>query len=282
MNNLSKIFRYENANGESVIFTYENNFIINKPKGIDSLSIRFSQAKGIYDVGSIIGSANIQSRPVNISGKIVGSEQFRSKDLLLSVVRPDIPGKLYADEWYLDVRPTSTPNISAEKQFAVFQFSLLAAYPYWKRDNTTSAKLGGIIPMFKFPWNISKPYQFGKKAEAVYFEVMNRGQVPIPFKVIIRALEEVVNPKLENITTGTFLILEKRIVKGEIVMIDITHDITTVTSTSDGDIRGALSLDSDFNRLAVGRNIIKPTAESGKDNMDLRLEFAYEIAGVSV
>ena len=46
-NNLSKLFRYINDHGDSVTFDYAGGFLINKPTGIDTLSVTLSKAQGI-------------------------------------------------------------------------------------------------------------------------------------------------------------------------------------------------------------------------------------------
>lgn len=282
ISNLSKTFKYVNAHGDVVIFNYDNNYLINKPEGIDTLTVNIAQAQGINQVGAVIDSINVQPRPVTISGKIVGEAQGNSKDYLLSVVRPDLNGKLYADDYYLDVHPTATPVIEAAPRFARFQLSLLAPYPYWKKDDTISTELSGVVPMFRLPCNFTKPYRFGKLVETQFFNVTNRGQVPTPFKVTITANGTVVNPSILNVTTGKILKLNKTLNSGETVVIDITHDRTHVISSADGDIRGALSLKSDFYRLEVGDNVLKPDADSGKSEMQISVNFATEIVGVSV
>ena len=139
--NLSKTFKYVNENGEEIIFEYEYGYLINKPNGIDTVSINHSQAQGINQVGATIQSSNVQARPVTISGILVGAGQSTHKDTLLSIIRPDLSAKLYADDFYLDVRPTSTPVIEPKERFSAFQFSLLAAYPYWQKDGNASATL---------------------------------------------------------------------------------------------------------------------------------------------
>ena len=153
-NNLSKLFRYENQNGDSVTFDFVGGYLINKPTGIDSLTISLSQAKGINQTGATIQSTNIQPRAVTVTGRVVGDMQAENKEKLLSVIRPDLSGRLYADDFYLNVYPTLTPTVEAKKFGAKFQFSLLAAYPYWCKDDSVSNVLSGIQGLFKFPWNI--------------------------------------------------------------------------------------------------------------------------------
>ena len=282
MSFLSKTFRYVNENGESITFTYNAGFLINKPVGIDTLQVSLSQATGIDQVGATIQSANVQPRPVTVSGILVGEFLKNNKEKLLSVVRPDLTAKLYADDYYLNVRPTSTPTIDPTAKFAKFQFSVLAAYPYWQKDENAKVELSSIEYGFKFPWNISKEYFFGKVIEAQFFTIANRGQLPVPFTVTFFARGDCVNPKITSVNTGKFLAINKALIAGERVVVEITHDRTYVTSSIDGDIRGALSLKSALNRLEVGENILKPEADEGKDQLEVSLDFATEIVGITL
>ena len=281
-NNLSKLFRYVNNNGDSVVFDYAGGYLINKPNGIDTLAISLSQAKGINQTGATIQSTNIQPRPVIITGFFVGDMQSENKERLISVIRPDIGGRLYADDFYLNVWPTATPTIEATPHSAMFQFSLLAAYPYWCKDDSVSKVLSGVQKLFKFPWNISRNYQFGQIMETKFMNVFNAGQVPVPFKATFTAKDEVVNPKISNATTGKFMLIKKNLVAGERLVVNITHDRTYVTSSVDGDCRGALSLSSNLFELGVGDNVLKPEADSGLANMQVDIDFAIEIVGIAL
>ena len=281
-NNLSKLFRYVNENGDSVTFDYAGGFLISKPSGIDTLSVSLAQAQGIDQVGATIQSTNIQPRPVTIVGCLVGDAQDVNKNKLLSVVRPDIGGKLYADDYYLSVYPTATPIIEPKNRLARFQFSLLAPYPYWCKDDSASATLSGIQKLFKLPCNFSKTYRFGELMQTQFMNVANRGQVPIPYTATFIAKGEVENPKITNATTGKFLLIKKTLVSGERLVVEITHERTYVTSSVDGDCRGALSLSSNLFRLDVGDNVLKPEAASGLENMQVEIDFATEIVGIAL
>ena len=281
MNNLSKKFTYINANNESITFTYDNGFLINKPAGIDTLSITLSEAQGINQVGSTVQSVNVKSRPVTISGIIV-SDIAKNKNRLLSVIRPDLSGKLYADDYYLNVYPTATPTIDPKPKFSAFQFSLKAPYPYWQKDDSLSKVLSGITPLFKFPWNMSREYQFGEVLATQFINVRNSGQVPIPFTATFTAADEVVNPLIRNVVTGETLLINHTLVQGEIVTVEITHDRTYCTSSVEGDIRGALSLSNTLSRLAVGDNVLKPEASAGLGNLKISLNFSTEITGIAL
>ena len=280
MSFLSKVFRYVNSNGDSLTFTYENGFIINKPIGIDSVTVNISQAVGINQVGSTVQSASVQPRPVTISGRLIGYFQQLNKERLMSVVRPDLEARLYADDYYLVVRPTTTPTVEPRPKFAAFQFSLLAAYPYWQKDASTRAQLSSVTGGFKFPWNMSKAYRFGTVTQTQFIVIPNNGQLPTPFTMTLLAKSECVNPRIINANTGKHLTLNKTMEAGERIVVEITHERIYVTSSVDGDIRGALSIRSNLNRLDVGDNVLKPEADAGLDQLEIAIDFATEIVGV--
>lgn len=282
INNLSKVFRYVNENGDSIEFTYDNGYIISKPDGIDTVSVNISEAQGINQTGTTIQSVNVNSRPVNVYGRLVGYFQSERKKELLSVIRPDLSARLYADDYYLDVRPSATPVIEPRANFASFQFSLLAAYPYWQKDESVTATLSGVSRGFKFPWNISRKYRFGEVVNAQFININNKGEIPVPFTVVFNALAEVSNPQLTDAKTGKYLLVNKDLIAGERLTIEITHERINAYSSVDGECRGAIDLRSSFNRLAVGDNVIKPDASSGKENLLVDMKYAIEIVGVAV
>lgn len=278
MKNLSKTFRYVNENGGTLIFEYAHGYLISKPSGIDTVNITLSQVQGMNQVGGAVNSKTVQARPVTVSGIIIGGEAL--KEEMMSVVRPDIPGRLYADDYFLDVHVTATPTIEAKKKFAKFQFSLNAPYPYWQKSNKVSKALFGVQKLFKFPWNVSRSYQFGQMMKTQFTNVNNGGQLPVPFVATFSASNVVENPKITNIQTGEFMLINKTMEAGERIVVEFTHDLTYATSSTDGNIRGAIDLDSTLFCLHVGDNVLKPEAASGLDNLEVQIDFAPEISGV--
>lgn len=279
-NNLSKTFVYKNDDGEAITLTYDGGYLISKPVGIDTVSVTISEAQGIGQTGTTIRSANVDSRPVTISGIIVGDSQAEKKERLMETVRPDIGGKLFCDDYYLEVHPTDTPTIEAKEKHAKFQFSLLAPYPYWMKGENAYAALSGVEKRFKFPWNISRPYRFGEVVTRQFITIHNSGQLEVPFTVTFTALDAVTNPKIIDAKTNNYLWVKKSMVAGERLVVEITHDRVYVISSADGECRGALDIKSKFYRLRVGDNVIKPEADSGKNNLSVSIDYAIEKTGV--
>lgn len=283
MSFMSKTFRYVNSLGDTIVFDYDHGYIISKPQGIDTIAVTANTAQGIGQVGATVQSKAIQSRPITITGKVVGDSQQALKDALVTAVRPDLTGVLYAGENHIDVVVTASPTIGAAGFGAPFQLGLLAPYPYWVSGKTKSHQLRGVQKGFKFPWNMTKTYYFGKIIVLKYIILQNRGQFDVPFTLEINCIGETANNVgIENMLTGEILRLEKTLVENERVIIKTSHGRTTVTSSKDGDCRGALALESTLYRIHTGDNAWKPTADSGLANVEMSVSFAEESAGVTV
>lgn len=305
MKNLKKTFRYVNSNGDSITFEPEYGFVIEKPVGIDTVQVKLTEAQGINQVGSTVQSKNVQSRAVNITGVLIGEWQEENKEKLINVIRPDLSGYLYADDYYLTVYPTATPTVEAKKKHAAFEFSLLAPYPYWQNDKDLSTPLSGLLYQFRLPckfgakridgrsepclydddfvaedWEYSNPYRFAETVRVQFINVSNNGQLPVPYTCIFLAKGSVENPVLRNAVTNKYIRIDKTMIAGERIEIKITHEKTYVTSSVDGDIRGALSLSSELFSLDVGDNILKPEADSGLSELEVTVSYATETVGI--
>jgi hypothetical protein len=273
------IFTYVNDSGESLSFSAENGYRITSITGVSGISVSATQAQGIGQIGTTVQSRVVQSVPMTITGYIFGTRaQIEERaERLFAVVLPDVGGKLYHNgKYYRIVTPTSTPVVDSTLRFPGFQFSLLAPYPYWMLDQATKTTLTGVLPRFKFPWNISKSYRFGEVIETAFINIRNGGQVACPFTATLNAKGPVVNPRLVNAITGEFLQLNRTMAAGERVTIQITHDLTYVTSTIDGDIRGDLELESTLSSMAVGDNLIKTEADTGASNLVASIDVSIE------
>lgn len=283
MSFLSKTFKYVNSLGQSIVFDYAHGYLISKPDGIDTISVTANTAQGIGQVGATVQSKAIQTRPITINGRVIGDNAQALKDALMTVVRPDLTGVLYAGDWHIDVIVTASPTIGAAKRGAPFQIGLLAPYPYWMSADNKKQQLRGVQKGFKFPWNMSRTYYFGKIMLLQYITLQNFGQFDVPFTLEINCVgETATNVGVENMLTGEVLRLEKTLVEDERVVIQTTHGRTYVTSSKDGDCRGALTLESTLYRIHTGDNAWKPTADSGLENVEMSVTFAEESAGVTV
>lgn len=273
------IFTYANDNGESLALSISNGYRVVSVTGTSGIGVNANQAQGIGQIGTTVQSRVVQPVPMTLTGYIFGSRaQIEARaERLFAVVLPDVGAKLYHNgKYYRIVTPTSTPAVDDSLRFPTFQFSVLAPYPYWMLDQATKTILTGVLPRFKFPWNISQTYRFGEMIETAFINIKNSGQVACPFTATLNAKGPVENPRLVNAITGEYMQLNRTMVAGERVTIQITHDLTYVTSTIDGDIRGDLELENTLTSMAVGDNLIKTEADNGASSLVASIDVAIE------
>ena len=273
------IFTYVNDHGDSLVLSTANGYRVTSVTNTSGIPVNANQAQGVGQIGTTVQSRVVQSVPMTITGYLFGTRaQIESRaERLFQVVLPDVGAKLYHNgNYYRIVTPTATPTVGDSLRFPGFQFSLLAPYPYWMLDQATKTMLTGVIPRFKFPWNMTKPYRFGEVIETAFINIRNNGQVACPFTATLHAKGPVVNPRLVNAITGQYMRLNRTMTAGERVTIEITHDLTYVTSTIDGDIRGDLEITNTLQSMAVGDNLIKTEADEGASNVVVSIDVAIE------
>lgn len=274
---------YLNDNGESIELSVSNGYPVDSITGTSGNTVTVTTSKGVGQVGETVQSQIVEPVPMTITGMILGvpSTAKARGERLLEVILPGVKARLYHNgTYYRIVSPTTTPAIETKRWYPHYQFSLLAAYPYWMKDQETKTILTGVVPKFKFPWNISKSYRFGEVIETAFINIVNSGQIPCPYTAVFTAKGTTVNPKLVNAITGKYLLLNRTMVAGERVTVQITHDLTYVTSTIDGDIRGDLDIDSTMWAMEVGNNLIKTEADSGASNVVASINIAIEKVGI--
>jgi hypothetical protein len=275
--------RYISDNGKSINFSPIYGWAITDVDGLTAVSVSIATSQGVTQVGSTIQGVTANDKMITVEGQILGlSEQYRKR--LIDTIVPTIGGSLMFDSRLeIRVEPENTPNISRDRHGAKFQFSLRAPYPYWREISQTSTTVGGITAMFKFPVNYSTPHQFGMRVSASYANIINSGNVPVPFVIIFFANTSVVNPRLTNIQTLEFIRLNREMSAGETVIIDLTRSplmIESVINDVTTNIFGSLDIESDVRMtLKQGNNYLRYDADENREGLDCIIRHHNTTAG---
>ena len=178
--------------------------------------------------------------------------------------------------------PLQTPDIQRKNVNAKFQFTLRAFFPYWRSANIKNTQIVGVMPMFHFPINYGKTYfenplihQFGRRAESHFADAHNAGNVPAPFTVLFIAKTDLSNPKITMVDTGEYIRIQRDMVAGERIAVDLTQNRLRVTQFLDGqELDGINYLDITSSigmTLKTGENIIRYDADENREGLDVRL-----------
>ena len=271
LNNLSTLVTYVNDNGGVFTFTLAGGALLTSVTGFDAVSVDLTEEAGMDNVGTVVLSSSVQSRPVTLSGVIAGELQAQSKERLQRVFVPGLSGRLYAGDWYLTVVPVATPAIERKRRYASFQVQLLAPYPYWVS---------------------AQPSVFEFSAGAV--SVFNPSPVPVPYSLTLTVSGGTTkNPILRYADDDNILGYEKPVlfIGHEIKtpsLFESTHSGVAYRYRSGSSPHGIywieaddkISVDSTLIRIPPGTTELYLGADSGADNLSAVLEFAEEKTGV--
>ena len=274
--------KYISGVGEEIVFSLQSGYIITDCPLLSGLPVTISTSQSISQIGGTVESQLIDPRTATIKGFIRG-DGIPGKRRLLSVIRPLDKGRIVVNgEYYMDVYVSDTPTVQTVDKFPRFDFGVTAPYPFWQATTETVTPMAGISGQFKFPWNLTRPYRFGKLLSSYFTSVYNGGQAPAFFDLEIIASGEAKNPKFEDISTGSMLKINHTLVTGERILVSITSDGITASSSEVGDIEGLIDIDSTLFSLRVGDNVIRYDADSGRSNLTVSIRFSAKCAGVVV
>ena len=280
---------YQSNNGNSIFFSLGSGIIISDIDGLTAVNSKMSTSQGISQVGESISGISVQGKLITITGFILGATKYWRKHLIDTIV-PNIRGRLiFNEEWFIDVEVENSPDISRENYGAKFQFTVRAGYPYWQSTQETSVMLSGLVGKHRFMLNYGDPavpdyHNFGMNVIEEYGNAKNTGNVPVPFRVVFRAITPVENPKVINIETLEIVGLEKQMAAGEMVVIDMTKPMLTVISTNalrvSKDDFASLEIKSTIPfLLRQGDNLLKQDADLGREMLQCRVFFRTAIVG---
>jgi len=274
--------------GEELFLDGRDGYVVAPLQGMSAIPIELHLTQGIGQIGSTVQGQSVQGYSIVINGTIAGIVNDRRKrmhDVIIPEVECELVYREDRETWILDVLPTVNPVIQHVKSFARFSFTVFCPHPYWKNSRGTSGMLSGLLARFQFPVNYGDPdlHMFGERIKDISVIVNNTGNVAVNFTLTFFANVPTVNPTLHNVVTGKFIKINRSMLAGERVVVDMESTPMTVKSYYRGEeseIFGALDLDSDPFMLQVGENILQDGAEAGYGSLDTLVTYRIAYTGV--
>ena len=276
--NENTTFIYENTIGR-LVFQYGGQMWITDVDGMSSVEIDIAESRSTMQIGSSITSQNVRPRSFTLDGAIF-EPIAAQRERILNIIAPQIPASLTikqgGEEWYLDVVPEKTPEITAGNGVQFFQTRLRAAYPYWRTTASYATQIAGLVAMFKFPFNTGGSWWISRYSDSYFASVENRGNVPVEFRVTFTARAALDNPELYHVDTGKRILIRKSMIAGERVSVSTIYGHKGVVCTSaSGEVTNGfkyLSVDSDLSMtLRPGSNLLRIDAVN-REGLGVRIE----------
>lgn len=198
------------------------------------------------------------------------------KKKLNELINPLHVLRLTIGNYYIEGRPNATPQYGTTEQdnnlfFCKFLVTIFCANPMFRKLTETVTVLSGNVGAFHFPLEFP-PYGIimGTRTSYLMLAVQNEGDVEVGGKIIITAKGTVVNPTIENVTTGQQLTIRKTLSAGE----------TVIINTEDGSERGVIGeyqgvrsnylqywdFNNDWVKFEAGTSLIGYSTESQTEN----------------
>lgn len=272
-----------NITGKTLEMTLENNIVIGHVEGATGGTVSLGLAQGYQQIGQTVISTAVSGMSLTITGFIFDGDT-KIKRTLLQIFAPFTTGRLWwNNEYFCDVVVQSYPTISQERH-SRFSFRLYSETPYWSYKNLVSTINGITQPEFQFPVNYSTPHRFGTRDLSRDYSILNNGDVESPFDIQISGTEDVVNPKVLNLTTGESLLFNGTVAVGETLRLyQKSGKLRVVLTHTDGTETNEFAMLDDlssFFTLEAGTNLLQSRADSGGNNMITAISFYPLYAGV--
>lgn len=124
-------FVYRASSGATIEFDVAHGYVIERPTGIDSLAVSYSENVGYDGMGTHITGHTLPHRIINFNGVICGPDQKAKREYLASVLSDLEGGMLEYDGFYVPVRPLNFPTFQARPISQKFSFSMISEVPWW-------------------------------------------------------------------------------------------------------------------------------------------------------
>lgn len=257
---------FEADNGKKFVFGRNGNnyYYMSIANGVD---ITLGTSQGFSQIGVSVENQSVGGRTIDVTGEFYGNITER-KDTLRSVCAPMTSGRLIVQKnYFIRVVVKAAPTFVPIKDNGRFKMQFFAPYPYFSAIDEKMSQIGYVVPEFRFPVNYGTPHRFGTRDAARYTNIINGGDVRIPYKLILRSEGISTNPTVTNLKTFAFLRLNGTLNAGEIATIywDDNNVLRAELTAGDvtKDIISWIDDDSELFELDVGDNLIHANDDEG-------------------
>lgn len=276
----------ENKKGNKISFVQNENYAITSITGLASPDAAINTVNvGSFDGGSF-NSSKLEMRNIVMTIKILGNIET-NRIALYKVLK--------SKEWikfnyknglrnvYIEGYVESAPiDLFAKSQEV--QVSILCPDPYFKNAEEIIEDMNLIINMFYFPFAIEDEGQtFSQYDEVLEKVIINNGDVPKGMVIELRAIGEVVNPKIFNRDTTDFFGLDITMQKGDVITVNTVKGSKTVhllRNATDINIFNNIMKNIVWLQLEPGDNVFTYEAETGAEYLDITFRHIDNYEGV--
>lgn len=274
---------FESDNGKKYVFGADGNTVFDMNLG-DGVEVTFGTSQGFAQMGETVENQTVSGKPINVKGVVYGDVEER-KRTMRNVMAPFVAGRLlFNGEYYIRVYVKAPPSFSPKKGDGRFTMQFYAPFPFFYSLDEKTAYIGIVTPEFQFPVNYGIPHRFGTKSAARYTNIINSGDVKIPFGLYLYSNGECTNITITNLTSLAYLKINGTLNAGESMKIYRENDgVLRAEMTADGVTADAIAWideESTLFELDVGDNLIAATDDNNGAGLMASFMFREAVAAV--
>jgi phage-related protein len=277
-------------------------FGITSIEGLEIPDINAQSQQAPYYDGNLFLGSTLQPRLITIeSGMILGyddADYYNARRQLSNVLNPalhkngDLGKLIYTDgnvsrEIAARVDSVDIRQVQRNRHNQAFTITFECPDPYLKSTVEDVETIETVVPLFEFPDSggglefVAAGIEFDEYLVGDPITLINEGDVECPINVIFYGPAE--DPKIENQTTGEYILFALTLVAGDTLTIDTgAKTISFFDSTGPATLNGNQYLDllSTFWQLQVGSNLVRFTTTDSSTSA--RCQIGYKEQYVSI
>lgn len=278
---------FDNNKGQTFEISVLSPFFLDAAEGLENMENDFYTTKNYAEDGQSITGSNVKPRNIIINGRIRLNKEI-NRPKLTKFFNPKHEFTLtYTDgniERFIKCRVEKTPVISKEV-YPSFLISLLCPKPWWyAREVKTEIALW--TGSFEFPLEIPEDtgIEMGYREPSLIVNVNNTSDNIAPLRLEFKAIGSLENPFIINVETKETILIEKKMIAGDVISINTERGNEYVHLTRNGEttnIFNYFALESNPHlSLDVGDNLLRYDALQNVDNLEVIIYFSPQYVGV--
>lgn len=252
---------------------------------LNGIDVELQLAQGTTQTGRKVERQSV----AGVSREIVAHFWREDGEQAAKVFLDSLPyftrGTLYlGDKWFCRFVLSKTPYTVQIEPYPVLDFMVYCEKPYWYDLTLQRFAIGGYSPAFHFPVNFHT-HRYGVKNSDTFVNALNPGSLPVPFTATLSCTSSVTDPRVVNMETGGYIGLSGVTLTSDdtVEFYTDTDDHLAVKRTRAGveeNLFAYLDEDSTLIQLAPGDNLLRLSAASGANALQVVVQFYPMVSGI--
>ena len=276
----------ENQQGEQIELTHNENYVISEIVGLDPPEATLNMTKNAGADGSVFNSAYSNDRQITIT-LVMNAPAETNRINLYRWFKPKYEVKLYYHNSTRNVYISGyvqNIDIGFFERKQTMQIVIDCPQPYFRGYYDDIQEFNSVVPLFEFPFSIAEEgIPFSELRLNVEKNIINQGDVNTGVIIKIRASGTIRTPKIYNVGTGEYYILDYSLQSGDEVTINTRSGEKAVKLLRNGVesvLIGYLRAGSTWFEMLPGDNVYTIAADSGLEYMFVTFNVIDQYEGV--